>query len=220
MALSIDEIVDAQVHIGTLKSEAHPKTRQQWIDVIEGVVVFDPEKIQKQLEVAQKKVKKALDEKKDVLLVCEKKMYAEEVEKITQNKGVHFLNYKVPSGFLTNFDTFKKRVSSMNKMMSFLESGDFESLTKKEQLVYKRKLSKVQRVYKGIQNLPKRPDLVIIVDGEMMSSFVDEVQKQTDVDSIVISSSNFSRWWDADSLLLANIGAYKSIDFVLNTLLS
>jgi len=219
MSLSIDNIVSAQVHIGTLKSEAHPKTRKYRLDVVEGMVVFNPEMIMGQLENAKKKVQKAKGEWKNVLIVCEKKMYAQELEKLATSVWVSFLNYKVPAGFLTNFWTFQSRVASMNKMLEHVKSDDFASLTKKEQLVHKRKLLKVERVYKGIKTLSKKPDLVVVVDGQMMSSFVDEIQKEW-VDNIVISSSDFPRRWDENRLIMANIGSYKSVDFVLQYILS
>ncbi|MBO7094697.1 30S ribosomal protein S2 [bacterium] len=54
----------------------------------------------------------------------------------------------MPGGFLTNFETFKRRIDNINEMASFLESEEFKSLTKKEQLVYKRKFLRANKVYK------------------------------------------------------------------------
>ncbi len=42
-------------------------------------------------------------------------MYADEIADLAKKYGVHYLNYKVPSGFLTNFDTFKKRVALLTE---------------------------------------------------------------------------------------------------------
>lgn len=219
MSLGIDQIVGSQVHVGTLKSEAHPKTRKYWLDIVEWMVVFNPEMISKQLESAKTKIQKAKKEWKDVLIVCEKKMCAEEIEKYANKAGIYFLNYKVPSGFLTNFDTFKQRVSSMTKMMDFVQTDSYETLTKKEQLVYKRKLSRVQRVYKGVKGLMKKPGLIIVLDGQMMESLIYEIKKEN-MENIIITSSDFRRRWPEDSLLMANVNSYKSVDFVLQYLLS
>jgi len=205
--------------VGTLKSEAHPKTRQYRLDVIDGMVVFNPEIIVAQLEQAREKVQKAKKSGQSVLIVCEKKMYAQELEKLATAAGVSFLNYKVPAGFLTNFDTFQSRVASMNKMIEHVQSEEFDSLTKKEQLTYKRNLAKVERVYKGIKTLKSKPDLVLVVDAKMMSSFVDEIANIA-VPNILITSSDFFRRWDEKSLVMANVWSYKSVDFVLQYLLS
>jgi small subunit ribosomal protein S2 len=147
MSVTVKEIVDAQVHIGTLKSEAHPKTRDFRVDVINNIVVLNPEMIAKQLDCAKKQVQEAKKLGKDVLVVCEKKMYADEVKALSEKHGVSFLSHKAPGGFITNFDTFKTRIGSMNKMTSFMETDSFESLTKKEQLIHKRKLARAKKVY-------------------------------------------------------------------------
>lgn len=220
MSITAKEVVDAQLHIGTLKSEAHPKTSQYWADVVNGLVVINPESIVSQLEVAKAKIQKAKAEGKEILVVSEKKMFADELELMGAKYGFNYLNYKVPSGFLTNFDTLKKRIESMNSMERFLETDAYNSLTKKEQLVYNRKLKRVFKIYKGVKNLTKKPELVIVFDALMMDNFVNELEKQKDVDTILISGTNFSRWWKEDSLIVANINSHKSVDFMLNAILS
>ena len=220
MSITEKEVVDAQLHIGTLKSEAHPKTSKYWIDVVNGVTVISPESIVNQLEVAKQKIQKAKAEGKEILVISEKKMFADELEEMWTRLGFNFLNYKVPSGFLTNFDTLKKRIESMNSMERFLETDAYASLTKKEQLVYNRKLKRVFKIYKGVKGLTKKPDLVIVFDWMMMDNFVNELDKQKDVDTILICGTNFSRWWKEDSLIIANINSHKSIGYMLNAILS
>jgi ribosomal protein S2 len=45
MSVSVQDIVAAQAHIGTLKNEAHPKTSKYWSEVTNGLVVINPEVI-------------------------------------------------------------------------------------------------------------------------------------------------------------------------------
>jgi ribosomal protein S2 len=100
-----------------------------------------------------------------------------------------------------------------------VETEEFASLTKKEQLVYKRKLSRTKKIYEWVKNLTTKPWLVIVVDGSMMRNFVRELPAQWAVDSIVISSTNYDQYlWDND--IIANMLSYKSIDFVMNYILS
>lgn len=219
MSVTVKDIVEAQVHIGTLKSEAHPKTNKYRLDIVNNIVVLNPEMILEQLNNAKKKVQDVKKSWKDILIVCEKKMYSEEVKSLGEKYGVAYLNYKAPGGFLTNFDTFKARINSMNKMSSFLESEEFESLTKKEQSIYKRNLTRAKKVYEWVKWLTQKPGLVIVVDGSMMKSFIREVELQTDVDSIVIASTNYNKYlWEND--IIANMLSYKSLDFVMNYILS
>lgn len=220
MSVSVQDIVAAQAHIGTLKNEAHPKTSKYWSEVTNGVVVINPEVIAEQLEAAKAQVAAAKAAGKEILVVCEKKMYAEELEALAQKAGVAFLNYKVSGGFLTNFDTFKKRIDSINEMVSFMETDAFASLTKKEQLVYKRNFERANKVYKGVTKLKKRPELVIIVDGNMLSTLIDEVENlKGKLEAIVIAGTNFSRYWPENEIITTNINSYQSLDFVLKSIL-
>lgn len=221
MSVSVQNVLDAQAHVGTLKSEAHPKTSKYWAEIDRGLVVINPEVVAEQLNAAKAKIAAAKAEGKEILLVCEKKMYAQELEELAKKAGIAFLNYKVPGGFLTNFDTFKKRIDTINEMTMYMESEDFATLTKKEQLVYKRKYERVNKIYHGVVKLTKRPELVIVVDGEMLSNLLDEtVHLKKSLDSIVIVGSNFSRYLPENQLILANINSYKSLDFILKTLLA
>ncbi len=221
MTVSVNQIVEAQAHIGTLKNEAHPKTSKYWSEVTNGVVVINPESVAQQLEDAKATIQKAKAAGKEILVVCEKKMYAAELEALAKKTGVSYLNYKVSGGFLTNFDTFKKRIDSINEMASFMESEAYAALTKKEQLVYKRNFDRANKVYKGVTNLKKRPELVIVVDGTMLSTLIDEVENlKGKLEAIVIAGTNFSRYWPENELVVTNINSYTSIDFVLNYLLS
>jgi hypothetical protein len=66
--------------------------------------------------------------------------------------------------------------------------------------------------------LKKRPDLVLVVDGAEMWWIINEIE-QTNLDSIVLASSNYKRYfkkWD----VIANIMSHKSLDFVLKYILS
>jgi len=219
MTVSVEQIIEAKAHIGTLKNEAHPKTQKYRAGVFSGLVVIDPENIKQQLESAKEKIHAARKAGKQVLIVAEKQMYRSELEQLAAKAGIHYLNHKIPAGFLTNFDTLHKRISTMNDLRAFIAGEDFTSLTKKEQLTHKRKLAKAERVYKGVTGLKSIPDLVIVVDGQMMTSLIQEVEKKS-IDSVVIASTNFSKFWDPASLILANVAGYKSLDFVLQYLLS
>ncbi|HCY20703.1 TPA: hypothetical protein DIC40_02405 [Patescibacteria group bacterium] len=62
--------------------------------------------------------------------------------------------------------------------------------------------------------------MVVVLDGLMMENFVNEVEKQKEVESILICGTNFPRWWKEDSLIIANINSHKSVDYILTNILS
>jgi ribosomal protein S2 len=100
-----------------------------------------------------------------------------------------------------------------------METDSFESLTKKEQLIHKRKLARAKKVYEWVKNLSAKPSLVIVVDGSMMENFIREVDSQENIETIVVASTNYNKYlWPND--IIANMLSHKSIDFVMNYILS
>lgn len=219
MAVDAKQIIDSGAHIGTLKREAHPKTSKYRLWIANGLVILDPEKMAKQLDAIREKVQEYKKENKRILVVSEKKIYAEEVKKICEAKGVYYLNEKVPGGFLSNFPTLMKRIDSLNEMKRFIDSEAFDLLTKKEQAIYKRKYNKVDSVYSGVAKLSAEPDLVIVVDGMQMKWFVKELKGLKNIDAIIMAGTNFDSYvWKCD--VIANMLSYKALDFMLTYILS
>lgn len=214
----VQDIVSSKVFLWHPKNQSNPKTRDSWLWTYGGQVVFDPAVIATQLSDANKLVSDAKKTNKNILIICEKEVYKEEVELFSEKHGVHYLNHKVPAGVLTNFDTLLSRIRSMRDMQSFIHSDAFGTLTKKEQQMKKRALNKIEKVYKWVVNMRSKPNLVIIVDGQFMHKFVDEVQKMK-TQSIVLASSNFDLRLDS-AVVMCNVNSRKSIDFVMNSLFS
>lgn len=219
MSVTIESIVWSKLYIWTLKTQASPKTRKYWADVKDGIVVINPEMIQAQLESAKEKVSKVRQANKDILVICEKWLYREDIATLSEKLWIHYLNYKVPGWVLTNFDTLLSRIKSMNNLRAYIQGPDFAKLTKKEKLVKERQLAKLEVVYKWVKNLKNMPSLVIIVDWMYMAKFVDEVEKMK-IDNIIIASSNFNRFWDASNLIVSNVNSFSSVDFVLKYILN
>lgn len=219
MSLTTEKVLDAKLHVWSLKKESSPKTGKYRQTVFNGVVVIDPDMIAERLENAKKRVQEARGDKKSILVICDKSMYVDELKALSAKENIHYLSEKVPPGFLTNFDTLMVRIKDLNKKLLFMDSEDFLKLTKKEQVSYKRSVKKVEKIYGWVKTLREKPDLVVVFDGSMMVSFLKEVKKEW-VDNIVFCSTDFSQRWDEESVVVANMKSYKSIDFMMQYLFS
>jgi hypothetical protein len=52
-----------------------------------------------------------------------------------------------------------------------------------------------------------------------MENFIREINSKDEIESIIISSTNYNKYlWEND--IIANMLSYKSIDFILNYILS
>jgi ribosomal protein S2 len=74
------DLVKANVFVGQPKNKSNPKTSDNWLDIQNGMVVFDPNIIADQLESAKKKLQEAKKSNKQILVLCEKSLYKEELE--------------------------------------------------------------------------------------------------------------------------------------------
>ncbi len=218
MDLTLDKIVENKLFIGDRKADSNPKTRGYWLDIKNDMVILDPEKIKGQLEAAKAKVDKAINNNDEILIVSDKTLIKDEVRDIATKNWLHFVNYRVPSGVLTNFETVKTRIKAMNKLKKFVASDKYKKLTKKEQILKVRKLNKLEKIYNGMQNLKKKPDLVIVLDGNILSGAVAEVEKLW-LENIVVANSSFNKWIDS-TLVMSNVNSYESLTFILKYLLS
>jgi len=96
MTITAQEVIQAQAHIGTLKSEAHPKTNKYRAEVHNGIVVINPEIIAQQISAANAKVQEAKKESKEILVISEKKMIADELAALCEGAHISYLSYKQP----------------------------------------------------------------------------------------------------------------------------
>lgn len=219
MSLTTEQVQKHYLHVAALKNESSPKTRNFWDKVVNGIVTLDPAMIVEGLERARTKIQAAKAAKKSILVVCNKSMYTDELIDLATKQGFHFLNDKIPGGFITNFKTLTRRIRDLNRQLLFLDSEDFLRLTKKEQVANKRDVAKIEKIYGGVKGLRDEPDLVVVVDGASMTNLLHEVTKKQ-LDNIVICSTDFAQSRDKEKLVVANMKGYQSINFILQYLFS
>ena len=78
---------------------------------------------------------------------------------------------------LTNFDTIRNSVREMERLEAQEAEGILATLTKKEQILIRKEMSKLQTNLNGIRNMKKVPDAVFVVDTTREEIAVKEAQK-------------------------------------------
>lgn len=215
----VKDLIENKVYIWTTKFEYFPKVTGSFILWNKNwQIIIDPDKIAESLVKVKEKIEAVKSEDQDILVVWDKEVFRDEIEKICTEKGFMFLNNKVPSWIFTNFETFQKRIHSMNNLKKFIESTAFWKLTKKEQLMKKRELSKLETFYKWLTWLKNLPKLVIVIDTEYNIWVVKELEK-VGIEYIAVSNTNLSRWLSTDNLIVSNTNSYESMNYLLNYLL-
>ncbi|MEX0827207.1 MAG: 30S ribosomal protein S2 [Acidimicrobiia bacterium] len=162
--VTMKQLLEAGVHFGHQTRRWDPKMRPYIFSERNGIHIID---LRQTLEAAQGAyafVRDLVATGGVVLFVGTKKQAQSVVEEAAVKAGMPFVNQRWLGGMLTNFQTIHKRILYMRELERMDESGEMDSLPKKERLRLRRELEKLVTVLGGVRDLQRAPDAVFIVD--------------------------------------------------------
>jgi len=80
-------------------------------------------------------------------------------------------------GTLTNFKTIRKRIERLTELEKMQEDGTFEVLPKKEVILLKKEMEKLEKNLGGIKEMTEIPDVLFVVDPKKEHIAVQEARK-------------------------------------------
>ena len=171
------QLLDSGVHFGHQTRRWNPKMKRFIFTERSGIYIIDLQQSLAYIDKAYDFVKETVSHGGSVLFVGTKKQAQESIAEQATRVGQPYVNQRWLGGLLTNFNTVSKRLSRMKE----LEELDFEDTTqgytKKELLLKKRELLKLQKSLGGIRNLQRTPSAIWIVDTNKEHLAVDEAKK-------------------------------------------
>jgi small subunit ribosomal protein S2 len=112
-----------------------------------------------------------------VLFVGTKKQAQEAISEQATRVGQPYVNERWLGGLLTNFQTVSKRLGRMKELEEIDYEDTTQGFTKKELLLKKRELTKLQKSLGGIRNLQKTPSAMWVIDPLREHLAIDEAKK-------------------------------------------
>ncbi len=112
-----------------------------------------------------------------ILFVGTKRAAQEVVKEEAVRCGMPYVNQRWLGGMLTNFQTVKQSVARLKELEAMIQDGRLERLNKKEGLMRRRELEKLERSLGGIKDMPGLPDALYIVDVGYEKIAVNEAVK-------------------------------------------
>ncbi|MCA9371946.1 30S ribosomal protein S2 [Candidatus Woesebacteria bacterium] len=185
----VKELFDLKAHMGHRKNRTHPKAKKNVYQMINGISVIDLTKTAQQLEDAKKYLQNAAKEGKTMLVVGTKRTAAAIVKEHATAHKLPFISNKWLPGLLTNFKTIMENVKKLSEIKKQEEEGAWNELPKHEQIEQKRIMSKLNRLYEGIEQLEKHPDILLVVDMKKEKNAVKEAQS-FDIPIVAIADTN------------------------------
>lgn len=142
-----------------------------------GVHIFDLERTHSALVKTVSDLKSLQKSGKTILFVSTKLQALAPIEHISKVLSQPVVTSKWVPGLLTNWSTIKNRIKYYLDLQQSFRTGDVEKYTKKEQVVLRKELAKLDIVFAGVATMKGLPDAVFIVDAVRDNVAVLEAKK-------------------------------------------
>ncbi len=162
--VSMNYLLEAGVHFGHQKRRWNPKMGEYIYTTRDDIYIIDLQKTSKCLDKAYEALKKIVEDGGKVLFVGTKKQAMEAAEESATRTNMYFVNERWLGGTLTNFRTIRSRVRRMEEIEKMEENGTFDLLPKKEVIGLKKEYEKLNKNLRGIRDMKKLPQAMVIVD--------------------------------------------------------
>jgi len=175
--ISMKQLLEAGVHFGHQTRRWNPKMKPYIFTERNGIHVIDLQKTVKLVDDAYNYVRNAASEGAIVLFVGTKKQASEAVKEEAERAGQYYINHRWLGGTLTNWGTIQKRISRLKSINKMEEDGTFDVLPKKEVVLLNKERERLEKFLGGIQDMPRIPDVMYVVDPHNEQIAVLEAQK-------------------------------------------
>ena len=175
--VAMKQLLEAGVHFGHQTRRWDPKMAEYIFQARNGIHIIDLQKTSKKIDEAYAFLKEQAEEGKTVLFVGTKKQAQECVKEAAEKSGMYYVDQRWLGGMLTNFDTIRTRVQRLKDLEKMQEDGTFEVLPKKEVILLKKEMEKLERNLGGIKEMEEIPGVIFLVDPKKEHIAILEAKK-------------------------------------------
>ena len=175
--VAMKQLLEAGVHFGHQTRRWDPKMAEYIFQARNGIHIIDLQKTSKKLDEAYSFVKEQAEEGKTVLFVGTKKQAQECMKEAALKCGMYYVDQRWLGGMLTNFGTIKTRIQRLKDLETMAEDGTFDVLPKKEVILLKKEMEKLEKNLGGIKNMEELPGVIFLVDPKKERIAILEAKK-------------------------------------------
>ncbi len=186
--VKLDDLLGTGAHFGHVTRKWNPKFKPYVLFEKNGIHIIDLELTIKCIEKASNFVKDIVAKKGEILFVGTKKQAQDIVQQEADRCSMHYIVERWLGGTLTNFSTIKKSIKRL-KLLEKEGSNLYEYMTKKETQMLNRERVKLADQHRGIKDMRRLPDAIIVVDAQYEDTAIKEA-KRLDIPVIAIVDSN------------------------------
>ncbi len=162
--VTFDMLLKSGAHFGHLTRKWNPKMKGFIFMQKNGIHIIDLNKTVDCLDQASRFIRETVRKGGDVLFVGTKKQAKDIVQKEADRCGMFYVVERWLGGTLTNFSTIKKSIRHLKQLEKQKSIGYGDNLNKKEKLSLERERAKLADLHRGIKDMKRIPEALIIVD--------------------------------------------------------
>ena len=214
--VAMKQLLEAGVHFGHQTRRWDPKMAEYIFQARNGIHIIDLQKTSKKLDEAYSFIKEQAEEGKTFLFVGTKKQAQDCMKDAAIKSGMYYVNQRWLGGMLTNFDTIQKRIQRLKDLEKMEEDGTFDVLPKKEVILLKKEMEKLEKNLGGIKEMDKLPGVIFLVDPKKERIAILEAKKlNIPVVGIVDTNCNPQ---DLDYPIPGNDDAIRSVSLIADVM--
>jgi small subunit ribosomal protein S2 len=162
--VTMRQMLEAGVHFGHQTRYWNPKMAPFIFGDRNKIHIVNLEKTLPLFNDAMNFMGKLAANKGNILFVGTKRQAREIIKTEAERCGMPYVNHRWLGGMLTNFKTVKQSIKRLRDIEAMEQDGSINRLTKKEGLMMRRELEKLQRSLGGIKDMNTLPDAIFIID--------------------------------------------------------
>ena len=171
--IKFEDLLDTGAHFGHVTRKWHPNYKPYILMEKNGVHIINLEETITSFNKATDFIQSIVKKNGEILFVGTKKQAKDIVQQEADRCGMFYIVERWLGGSLTNFTTIKKSIKRL-KLLEKEGSSLYENLTKKETQMLNRERVKLSDQHRGIKDMRKPPDAVVIVDGQYEETAIKE----------------------------------------------
>jgi small subunit ribosomal protein S2 len=177
MAVTMRQMLEAGVHFGHQTRFWNPKMAPYIFGHRNKIHIINLEKTVVMFNDAMKEVQKLSAKKGTILFVATKRQAREIIREEAIRSDSPFVDYRWLGGMLTNFKTVQLSIKRLRDLEAMIEDGSIDKVSKKEGLMFRRELEKLDRSLGGIKDLKGLPAAIFVIDVGYQKGTITEAQK-------------------------------------------
>ena len=214
--VAMKQLLEAGVHFGHQTRRWDPRMAEYIFQARNGIHIIDLQKTSKKLDEAYNFIREQAEEGKTILFVGTKKQAQECMKEAAEKCGMYYVDKRWLGGMLTNFDTIQKRIQRLKDLEAMAEDGTFEVLPKKEVILLKKEMEKLERNLGGIKDMNELPGVIFLVDPKKERIAVLEAKK-LGIPTVGLVDTNCNPE-DVDYVIPGNDDAIRAVKLIADVM--